>query len=266
MSTGLAACATYALLLCAAYPGKMDAILERKYRALQEFTARVRSSPVGDRIARMILYGSVLRGDAGPESDVDLLVVATGDVRAAWRALGDIAFEVMLEHGELVSPMVYCPDEYRHPHAFLREVQETGKEVYRVDENTMRRQEALDLLALAQGYLEMAHALKGKRGYIRGVIDMAYNAAELSAKGLLLLREGEWPKTHSGVVQQFSRAFIVNEPIVEPGVGRAFRQALDWRNRARYDPHATLTEADAEDVIGVAEKLANLLQQEVYAS
>jgi uncharacterized protein (UPF0332 family) len=135
-----------------------------------------------------------------------------------------------------------------------------------VDENTMRRQEALDLLALAQGYLEMAHALKGKRGYIRGVIDMAYNAAELSAKGLLLLREGEWPKTHSGVVQQFSRAFIVNEPIVEPGVGRAFRQALDWRNRARYDPHATLTEADAEDAINVAEQLANLLQREVYAS
>jgi predicted nucleotidyltransferase len=98
----------------------MDAVLERKYRALEEFTARVRSRPVGDQIARMILYGSVLRGDAGPESDVDLLVVATGDVRAAWRALGDIAFEVMLEHGELVSPMVYCPDEYRHPHAFLR--------------------------------------------------------------------------------------------------------------------------------------------------
>lgn len=244
----------------------MDAILERKYRALEEFTARVRSSPVGDRVARMILYGSVLRGDAGPESDVDLLVVATGDVRAVWQALGDIAFEVMLEHGELVSPIVYCPDEYRHPHSFLREVRETGKEVYRADENRMCRQEALDLLSLAQGYIEMARALKGKREYTRGVIDMASNAAELSAKGLLLLREGEWPKTHSGVVQRFSRAFIVNEPIVEPGVGRAFRQALDWRNRARYDPHATLTEADADDVIDVAEQLANLLQREVYAS
>lgn len=244
----------------------MDTILERKYRALEEFTARVRSSPVGDRVARMILYGSVLRGDAGPESDVDLLVVATGDVRAVGRALGDIAFEVMLEHGELVSPMVYCPDEYRHPHHFLRQVRETGKEVYRVDENTMRRQEALDLLALAQGYIEMAHALRGRREYIRGIIDMAYNAAELCAKGLLLLREGDWPKTHSGIVQQFSRAFIVNEPVVEPGVGRALRQALDWRNRARYDPHATLTEADADDVLSVAEQLVNLLQREVYAS
>ncbi len=73
----------------------------------------------------MILYGSVLRGDAGSESDVDLLVVATGDVRAVGRALGDIAFEVMLEHGELISPLVYGPDEYRHPHHFLRLVQET---------------------------------------------------------------------------------------------------------------------------------------------
>ncbi|MGB9775919.1 MAG: HEPN domain-containing protein [Anaerolineae bacterium] len=246
--------------------GKMNALLERKYRALEEFTTRVRSSPVGNRVARMILYGSLLRGDAGPESDVDLLVIATGDVGTVRRALSDIAFEVMLEHGELVSPMVYCPDEYRYPHAFLRQVRETGKEVYRVDENTMRRQEALDLLALAQRYLEMARALRGRREYIRGVIDLAYNAAELSAKGLLLLREGEWPKTHSGVVQQFSRAFIVAEPVVEPGVGRAFHQALDWRNRARYDPHATLTEADADDVIGAAEKLVDLLQREVYAS
>lgn len=58
----------------------------------------------------------------------------------------------------------------------------------------------------------------------------------------------------------------MNEPIVEPGVGRAFRHALDWRNRARYDPHATMTEADADEVIGVAEQLTNLLQREVYAS
>ncbi len=130
----------------------------------------------------------------------------------------------------------------------------------------MRRREAQDLLTLAQGYLEMARALRGRREHVRGVIDMAYNAAELSVKGLLLLREGEWPKTRSGVVQQFSRTFIVDEPVVEAGVGRAFRQALDWRNRARHDPHATLTEADADGVIGVAERLANLLQREVYAS
>lgn len=244
----------------------MNAILERKYQAMEEFIARARRSPVGDRIARIILYGSVPRGDAGSESDVDLLVIATGDVHAVGRALGDIAFEVMLEHGELISPLVYCPDEYRHPHHFLRLVQETGREVYRVDETTMRRQEAADLLTLAQGYLEMARLLRGRREYVRGAIDLAYNAAELSARGLLLLREGTWPRTHSGVVQQFSKTFIVDHPVVEPEVGRAFRQALDWRHRARYDPHATLTEPDADEVIGAAEKLVDLLQREVYAS
>ncbi len=143
--------------------------------------------------------------------------------------------------------------------------QETDREVYRVDETTMRRQEAADLLALAQGYLEMAR-LRGRREYIRGAIDLAYNAAELSAKGLPLLREGTWPKTPGGVVQQFSKTFIVDHPVVEPEVGRAFRQALDWQNRARYDPQATLTEPDADEVIGAAEKLVDLLQREVYAS
>lgn len=243
----------------------MNAILERKYRALEDFTARVRSSAVGDRVARMILYGSVLRGDAGPESDVDLLVVATGDIRAVGQTLGDIAFEILLEHGELISPVVYCPDEFRHPHYFLRQIQAAGKEVYSMDEHTMRRQEALDLLGLAQGYLEMARALRGRREFVRGVVDMAYNAAELSAKGLLLLQEGTWPKTHSGVVQQFSRAFIVDRSVVDPAIGRAFRQALDWRNRARYDPHTILTEAEADDVVAVAEKLIDLLQRELYA-
>lgn len=244
----------------------MNAILERKHRALEDFTNRVRNSPVGDRIARMILFGSVLRDDAGPESDVDLLVVATGDVRAVGQALGDIAFEVLLEHGELISPIVYCPDQFRHPHFFLRQVQAVGKEVYSVDEKTMRQQEALDLLALAQRYLEMARALRGSREYIRGVVDMAYNAAELGAKGMLLLWEGEWPKTHSGVVQRFSKVFILDRKTVDPAIGRAFRQALDWRNRARYDPHTTLTDADADDVVRVAEELVGLLQREVYAS
>lgn len=242
----------------------MDGVLERKRQALEDFLTRAKNSPVGKQIAQVILYGSVLRGDATPESDVDLLIIATGNVRQVEQALSHIAFDVMLEYGELVSPLVYCPDEYRYPHYFLRSVQRAGKEVYRMDEHAMRRQEAQDLLALAQDYLEMARALRGKREYVRGVIDMAYNAAELSARGLLLLREGIWPRTHSGVVQQFSRVFIVEAPVVELRVGRAFRQALDRRNRARYDPHAVLTEADADEVIEVATELVGLLQRGAY--
>ena len=34
----------------------------------------------GDRLDRVLLYGSQARGDAGPESDVDVLVVLAGEV------------------------------------------------------------------------------------------------------------------------------------------------------------------------------------------
>ena len=34
----------------------------------------------GDRLDRVLLYGSRARGDAGPESDVDVLVVLRGEV------------------------------------------------------------------------------------------------------------------------------------------------------------------------------------------
>ncbi|HID61522.1 MAG TPA: nucleotidyltransferase domain-containing protein, partial [Anaerolineae bacterium] len=54
----------------------------------------------------MILYGSVLRGDAHEESDIDVLIIATGDLRRVDETCGDIAFDVMLDHNELVSPMV----------------------------------------------------------------------------------------------------------------------------------------------------------------
>ncbi len=36
----------------------------------------------GDRLDRVLLYGSRARGDAGPESDVDVLVVLEGEVDA----------------------------------------------------------------------------------------------------------------------------------------------------------------------------------------
>lgn len=132
-----------------------------------------------------------------------------------------------------------------------------------MEESTLRRREAQDLLDLAQSYLEAAQALRNREGHIRGAIDLAYNAAELSAKGMLLLREGGWPKTHSGIIQPFRRAFILEDKTVDAAIGRALRQSLDTRNRARYDPHATLRSEDADGLLSLAATLASILQQQL---
>ena len=54
----------------------------------------------GDRLVRVVLYGSQARGDAGPGSDVDLLAVLRGDIY--WydeiRRTGALHMSLLLEH------------------------------------------------------------------------------------------------------------------------------------------------------------------------
>ena len=61
-------------------------LLEEKYCALNEFLRRLKNQAVWERIAKVILYGSVLRGDAGEESDIDVLLVSTGDIQETARS------------------------------------------------------------------------------------------------------------------------------------------------------------------------------------
>lgn len=56
-----------------------------------------------DRIGRIIVYGSMARGDAGPESDLDLWVDWNGDEAEGWDVLGQLAADLFLETGLIVS-------------------------------------------------------------------------------------------------------------------------------------------------------------------
>jgi len=70
--------------------------------ALREFAGKARAA-LGERLVRLILYGSRARGDAAADSDVDLLAVVAGvagdDAR---RALWRLAVETELR----------CPDVF----------------------------------------------------------------------------------------------------------------------------------------------------------
>ncbi len=82
-------------------------------KVLEELKTRLRQT-YGDRLKKVILYGSWARGDATEDSDIDLIVVLEGDVspgREIERMI-DAVTDALLEHGELVSVYPVSEDDY----------------------------------------------------------------------------------------------------------------------------------------------------------
>lgn len=66
-------------------------------------------APLAGRIALAFVYGSIARGDAGPESDVDVLVVGKATFADVASALGPAQEKLRRE----VNPTVYSRAEFR---------------------------------------------------------------------------------------------------------------------------------------------------------
>ena len=87
-------------------------LTSREKAALSEFVARLRAR-YADEIVLVTLFGSKVRGDFDEESDVDVLVVVqNGD----WRFQDEVAltaFEPMLEHDVVITPLVIDLEHYQ---------------------------------------------------------------------------------------------------------------------------------------------------------
>lgn len=83
---------------------------------LARFVALVRSA-LGPKLVELRLFGSVARGDAGPDSDIDVLVVVQpeSERRALASQVVDIAFDVNLACNVYTPPRVVSPDTLNHP-------------------------------------------------------------------------------------------------------------------------------------------------------
>ena len=71
----------------------------------------------GDRLDRLVLYGSQARGDTHAESDVDVLVVLHGPVNPGReiRRMSDVCFQLGMEHETLISAHPVSSSEYPNP-------------------------------------------------------------------------------------------------------------------------------------------------------
>src|SRR5271165_3485013 len=93
-----------------------DPILERFRAAVTEI--------YGDRLERLVLFGSRARGDAQPDSDHDVAVFlrVMPDRFEEMNRLADISTAILYDTGEVLNAMPYQADAYKPlMHAIRRE-------------------------------------------------------------------------------------------------------------------------------------------------
>lgn len=243
----------------------MDAILERKQRAADDFLRRLLTSRAREHIAKVILHGSVAQGTAQPDSDIDLLIFGTGEPELVRDAVMDVGLEASGATGESIEPLVYPYGEYQQPSTyFIFNALRKGRELYSMDAAELKRAAMESAYALGQEYLAGARQ-NAAEGRYRIAVDAAYNAAELAVKGLLLLRMDDLPSSHSGIVNRFGELYIKSGRLpIE--LSDRLRRSLVFRNQARYEWGAIIGTAEASHVLQTAEELLHILRDALTKS
>ena len=87
----------------------MDAEVQTILAELRELLAQC----YGERLRRLVLFGSQARGDADPESDIDVLVVLAGPVDSAeeHKRTGDMLYDLMCAHDCILISCTFIDEE-----------------------------------------------------------------------------------------------------------------------------------------------------------
>lgn len=95
--------------------------------ALKRFRAAL-DEMYGERIERVVLFGSRARGDAREDSDYDVAVFLK-DLTDRWpemNRLADLSTEILDETGEFIHAMAYRAGSYRERTPLMHEIRNDG--------------------------------------------------------------------------------------------------------------------------------------------
>jgi predicted nucleotidyltransferase len=94
---------------------------------LTRFRAAVRES-YGERVERVVLFGSRARGDAKPESDYDVAVFIRdgGSFAEESARLAAVSTDILLDTGAVISATPFPAGAYRERTGFMHELRKDG--------------------------------------------------------------------------------------------------------------------------------------------
>ena len=89
----------------------LSGLSEVEQIAITTYLQNIREQYPG-RIRAVALFGSKVRGDDHPESDIDLLVITDAENREFRSDLWRIASEISLNYGVLISARIYSQERW----------------------------------------------------------------------------------------------------------------------------------------------------------
>jgi len=227
-------------------------LADEKRAALAEFLVRLETEH-GNDVLRVILFGSHARGDADEESDVDLLIVAQGDIENArrvyhWCAENDTPW---------VSPLVISESDYqedqRFKPPFYVNLRRDGVELWDpIAWDTETREIQLDFIEGESRMLDY-ETIMTIRSYLREMQDSLNGAANLEQAGLpgkavSLIYYGAFYITtaalytvnvvrgkHQGVSDALNH-FLVKPGLLEKEYGKMYEDLMEGRLNVDYRP------------------------------
>ena len=102
--------------------------------AVSQFSRELKRM-LGERLVRVVLYGSYARGDYDNQSDIDIAAIVKGsrlDLQNKLKAVWDISADIGLENDVVVSPTVIPYDEfeeYKEKLPYYRNIAREGMQI-----------------------------------------------------------------------------------------------------------------------------------------
>lgn len=228
-------------------------------RALNYFTKKIRKEHQ-DQVKDIILYGSYARGESTPESDVDVLVIWSGELARGRKTAAELAIKALVNYDVLISPKVISPKNYENMKKlelpFMKAIQSEGIKIGALKLNKVIKQN----LKKASERLDAAQILLQNEKY-EGVVNRAYYSIFHSAKALLST-EGISPKTHRGLIRKFGEKFVKTGDIPQE-YAAILSKAESLRETADYGLMTEIGFEDAKSIVEGAEKFLKMAEEHI---